>query len=80
MNILIIQQKMIGDVLSTSLLCEYLTNWNLSVEIDFIANRNTVPVLKNNPFISNIIVFQDNFKKDKKVFWNFLKKQKKKRI
>lgn len=78
MHILIIQQKMIGDVLSTSLLCEYLTNWNLSVEIDFIANRNTVPVLKNNPFISNIIVFQDNFKKDKKVFWNFLKKQKKK--
>jgi len=77
MKILIIQQKMIGDVLICSLLCENIIKWNPQAKIDFIANTHTLPVLNNNPHINKIIVFGDHFKNDKKSFYNFLNDQRK---
>lgn len=77
MKILVIQQKMIGDVLLSTLLCENIKKWNPSVEIDFIANKHTTPVLQNNPFIDRIIIFGDDFKKDKKLLIKFLYNQNK---
>ena len=59
MNVLIIQQKMIGDVLISTLLCENIKKWNPSSKIDFIANTHTVPILQNNPNINKII--KDNY-------------------
>ncbi len=72
MKILIIQQKMIGDVLISSLLCENIKKWNPSSEVDFVANRHTLPILENNLNIDNVIVFEDYFKKNKISFFKFL--------
>ena len=69
-RILVIQQKMIGDVLICSLICKNLKLWNPDVKIDFVANRHTLDVIQNNPNIDSIIIFEDNFKKDK---WGLLK-------
>ena len=77
MKILLIQQKMIGDVLTSSLLCAYLKRWNPEITIHFVANQHTLPVLENNPHIDKIVVFGDHFQKDKKAFYRFLQDQKK---
>ena len=65
MKILIIQQKFIGDVLMSSVLCENLKSWNPRCEIDIIVNDFTTDVLKNNPHIDKVIIFKkgcsDNF-------------------
>lgn len=57
MKILVIQHKMIGDVLVSSLICENLRIQYPDAQIDYLVNDNTIPVLENNPYISNIIVF-----------------------
>ena len=79
MKILVIQQKMIGDVLLSSLICKNLKTWNPESNIDFVANQHTLDVLQNNPYIDNIIVFKDTFKKNKwgliKFLWHFRKKR-----
>lgn len=77
MKILLIQQKMIGDVLTSSLLCDYLKQWNPNTMIHFVANQHTLPVLENNPNIDEIIVFGDHFQKDKSAFYRFLKERQK---
>lgn len=59
-RILVIQHKMIGDVLVTSLLCENLKKSFPNATIDYLVNSNTLPVLENNPFIDHIIVFDEN--------------------
>lgn len=63
MKILIIQHKMIGDVLITSLLCENLKKAYPNATIDYLVNSNTLPVLENNPYIDNKIIFDE--KEDK---------------
>jgi len=78
MKILVIQQKFIGDVLTSTIICENIKKWNSAAKIDFIANRHTIPVLENNPYIDNIIIFEDYFKKKKLLFFKFLKNQRKK--
>lgn len=60
MKILIIQHKMIGDVLISSLLCENLKKTFPDAIIDYLVNSNTTPVLENNPYIDNIIIFDEN--------------------
>lgn len=79
MKILVIQQKMIGDVLFSSIICENLKQWNPNIRIDFIANRHTLPVIENNPYIDEIIIFEDYFRNKKLSFINFLKKQNRKK-
>lgn len=59
MKILIIQHKMIGDVLLTSLLCENIKKVYPSSIVDYLVNSNTLPVLENNPYIDNLIVFDE---------------------
>ena len=79
MKILVIQQKMIGDVLYSSIICENIKQWNSNVKIDFIANRHTLPVIENNPYINEIIIFEDFFRNKKMSFFNFLKNHNKKK-
>ena len=57
MKVLIIQQKMIGDVLLSTILCKNLKLWNPEITVDFVANHHTLDVIKGNPYIDNIIVF-----------------------
>lgn len=73
MKILVIQHKMIGDVLITSLLCENLRKKFPNAIIDYLVNSNTLPVLENNPYIDNIIVFNEKENKGLKKLIRFCK-------
>jgi len=68
MKILVIQQKMIGDVLLSSILCNSLRNAYPEAKIDYLVHENTIPVLVNNPNIDRIIRFTEEHKKSKKAF------------
>jgi ADP-heptose:LPS heptosyltransferase len=57
MKILVIQQKMIGDVLVSSIICNNLRKAYPDAQIDYLVNNNTTPVLDGNPNISNIVLF-----------------------
>lgn len=57
MRILVIQQKMIGDVLTSSILFEFLRKKYPSAQLDYLINSNTYPVVEGNPFIDNFIIF-----------------------
>ena len=69
MKILVIQQKMIGDVLTTSILFEALKEKFRTAELHYLINTHTVPVVENNPFIDHIIYFTPEIEKNK---WNLL--------
>lgn len=58
MKILIIQQKMIGDVLTCSILFEILRKEFPHAQLDYLINTHTYPVVKNNPFVDNFILFE----------------------
>ena len=74
MKILIIQHKMIGDVLITSLLCENIKKAYPNAIVDYLINSNTLPVLENNPYIDHKIVFDE---KENKRLMNLIKFSKK---
>ena len=63
MKIAVIQPKMIGDVLITSVIFEELKQKFPSAELHFIVNKNTIPVLENNPFIDKIIILDPSTEK-----------------
>ncbi len=73
MKLLIIQQKMIGDVLTSSILCENLKRHFPHCHIRFIANENTLAVIEGNPFIDEIIVFKNEYRLSKRAFFRFLR-------
>ena len=70
---------MIGDVLLSTILCKNLKLWNPEITVDFVANRHTLDVIKGNPYIDNIIVFEESFKKNKLKFLRFLIRFRKKK-
>ena len=63
MKIAVIQPKMIGDVLITSVIFEELKQKFPTAELHFIVNKNTIPVLENNPFIDKVIILEPNIEK-----------------
>lgn len=64
MKFLIIQQKRIGDVLTSSILANNLKKVYPSAQIDYMCYANCVDVLKNNPNISNVIVLEEKVRKN----------------
>ena len=60
MKIGVIQPKMIGDVLITSVVFEVLRNHFPNAELHYIINKNTLPVVENNPNINKIILLDTN--------------------
>jgi ADP-heptose:LPS heptosyltransferase len=68
MKILVIQQKMIGDVLISSIICNNLRNAYPDAQIDYLVYESTTPVLEGNNSIDNIILFQEKHRKNKKEF------------
>ncbi|MBQ4804302.1 glycosyltransferase family 9 protein [Aquimarina sp. MMG015] len=77
MKILVIQQKMIGDVLTSTIICEALTKEYPNATIDYLVNSNTKPVTLENPFFNTIIEFKNEYRDSKKAFYSFLKEIKK---
>ncbi|OIQ17327.1 MAG: hypothetical protein BM557_08670 [Flavobacterium sp. MedPE-SWcel] len=73
-KILVIQQKMIGDVLASSSICNTLKAEYPSSQIDYLVYNFTTPVVENNPNIDNIIPFEDRYRKSKPAFFKFLNK------
>ncbi|NEV94019.1 glycosyltransferase family 9 protein [Psychroflexus sp. YR1-1] len=71
-KILVIQQKMIGDVLVSSLICENLKLNYPRAKIHYLVNRFTIPVIENNPYIDEVIVFEEAYRSSKMEFYTFL--------
>src|SRR5690554_6554764 len=57
MKILVIQQKMIGDVLASTVVCQAIKIKYPEAEVHYMVHTGTTPVLENNPFIDKIITF-----------------------
>ncbi len=72
MKILVIQQKMIGDVLTSSIICEALRKEYPSSTIHYIVNSNTKPVILENPAFDQIIEFKNEYRESKLAFFKFL--------
>ncbi|MGL2993898.1 glycosyltransferase family 9 protein [Flavobacterium sp. TSSA_36] len=66
MKILVIQQKMIGDVLISSIICNNLRKAYPDAQINYLVYEATTPVLEGNPNIDNLILFQEKHRKSKK--------------
>jgi ADP-heptose:LPS heptosyltransferase len=69
MKILVIQQKMIGDVLISSIICNNLRMAYPEAQIDYLVYQSTTPVLEGNPSIDNIILFEEKHRKSKQEFF-----------
>ena len=78
MKILVIQQKMIGDVLVSSILCNNLKKAYPNARIDYLVYESTTPVIEGNPNISNIILFKNKHRTSSikliKLAWRIRKK------
>lgn len=72
-KILVIQQKMIGDVLLSSILCQYLKRKYPKSEIHYCIYAHTLPVVLNNPYVDRIISFEPEHKENKRAFLKFLR-------
>lgn len=55
MKILIIQQKMIGDVLTSSIIFKALRSQYPDAELHYLIQPHTIAVVKNNPYINKIL-------------------------
>ncbi|QSS96846.1 glycosyltransferase family 9 protein [Psychroflexus sp. ALD_RP9] len=72
MKILVIQQKMIGDVLISSVICENLKRNFPTAEVHYLINRFTFPVVENHKHIDKFVFFEDEYKNHKLKFLDFL--------
>ncbi|MCB0443778.1 MAG: glycosyltransferase family 9 protein, partial [Flavobacterium sp.] len=57
MKVLVIQHKMIGDVLASTVICEVLKKEHPDWKIHYLIEKNTLPVVENNPYIDKIVLF-----------------------
>lgn len=58
MKVLVIQIKMIGDVLASTVICETIKKNNPEAEVHYLIQKNTFAVVDNNPFIDKVIFFE----------------------
>lgn len=69
MKVLVIQQKMIGDVLTSTIICQAIKELLPEVELHYMVQPGTVAVLKNNPYIDKLEEFKPN---QKNSFWSLI--------
>lgn len=72
MKVLVVQQKMIGDVLASTIICNNLKLLYPDAQVDYLIYPFTRPVVEHNPNIDNIVLFKDEYRKSKKAFLAFL--------
>lgn len=63
MKVLVIQQKMIGDVLASTVICEAIKKQHPNWTVHYMVQPNTKPVVEHNPFIDKVVFFEKK-KKD----------------
>ena len=73
MKILVIQQKMIGDVLVSSILCDNLRKAYPKAQIDYMVYKSTIAVLQGNTSFDNLILFKEKHQKSKWEYFKLLK-------
>jgi heptosyltransferase-2 len=73
MKILVIQQKMIGDVLVSSILCDNLRKAYPNAQIDYMVYESTIAVLQGNTSFDNLILFKEKHQKSKWEYFKLLK-------
>jgi len=71
-KILITQQKMIGDVLTSTLLFEHLKLQFPKAILYYLINEHTLPVVQGNSFIDHIIIFKKKYKNNPTDYLQFL--------
>ncbi|MFD2601438.1 glycosyltransferase [Flavobacterium suzhouense] len=71
-KILVIQQKMIGDVLASSIICANLKALYPQSTLDYLIYPFTKPVVENNPTIDNLVLFDQKYRDSKWKFINFV--------
>ena len=59
MKVLVIQIKMIGDVLASTVIFEAIKKRHPNCEMHYLIQKNTFPVIENNPFIDKVIFFEE---------------------
>jgi heptosyltransferase-2 len=79
MKALVIQKKKIGDVLTSTVIFEALKEKYPSIELDYLIYPNCEPVVRNNPFIKNVILLDEKTKKNFIKYITFLISIKKKK-
>jgi heptosyltransferase-2 len=72
MKILVIQQKKIGDVLVSSILCDNLRRIYPNAQIDYMVYKSTIDVLIGNTTIDNLILFEDKHRTSKLELLKFI--------
>lgn len=72
MKVLIIQQKRIGDVLTTSILANIIKTNFPKATIDYMCYAHCTDVLIGNPSINNIIVLEETVRKKYSLFFKFI--------
>lgn len=60
MKVLVIQIKMIGDVLASTVICEVIKKVHPESEVHYLIQKNTFPVVDNNPFIDRVLFFDSS--------------------
>lgn len=73
MKILVIQQKMIGDVITSTVICDNLKQNLKNAEVHFLVNDHTQEVVQHHESIDRLVIFKKAYKKDYFRFYNFLK-------
>jgi len=63
---------MIGDVLASSIICNNLKQIQPHAQIDYLVYPFTTPVIEHNPNITNILLFEDRFRKSKIELFKFI--------
>lgn len=58
MKVLVIQNKMIGDVLTSTVICETIKKHRPDWKIHYMIQPNTLAVVENNPYIDKIVFFE----------------------
>lgn len=71
MKILVIQQKMIGDVLTSSVMFEALRQKYPDAQLDYLINEHTFPVVQNNPFIDDYVFLTKKEEQSKRALLKF---------
>lgn len=72
MKILVIQQKRIGDVLTSTILCNNLKQFYPDAEIDYMCYPNCLEVVIENPNIDNVIVLSNEVRKSYSKLFQFI--------
>lgn len=73
MKFLVIQQKMIGDVLTSSILCDNLKKEFPGARVHYMVHKHTTAVIENHPAIDRIIRFDPALRKNKYHFYRYVR-------